>query len=235
MLTRYRSHCIRGLTLVETIVVILVFTLLLVVAIQILLGGINAWKKGQARNDLRATGRQALEQIASDFRQATYTTGNTNVTPAPGASPTAVLSFQRQPQGNTSSGASTDTVTYTIDSSTHSLLRSESGSVNTKVVIASGIVDTTNSYFQWSTDSTTQVCMRINLALVQKAAEAGTLSSNTRETLTLSTSIYQMAYPVAEDTTVEMNGASRTPAAVLTASYSPSPSDLSDPRPLAFR
>ena len=125
-----RSRQRRGLTLVETIVVIFVFSLLTLTITQLLNGGLRAWRKGQARPTYYKT-----------------------------------LALTRTPAG----GGTTTSVTFTIDSTTRQLTRTESSVVT---VLAENVVDqdsagTARSYFTFV--DTTNTTVGLKLWLVQNA------------------------------------------------------------------
>ena len=159
-----RSRQRRGLTLVETIVVIFVFSLLTLTITQLLNGGLRAWRKGQARFTLRTDARDALDQVQAEIRQAT--TAPTLSNPFSG-SPTyyKTLALTRTPAG----GGTTTSVTFAIDSTTRQLTRTESSVVT---VLAENVVDqdsagTARSYFTFV--DTTNTTVGIKLLLVQNA------------------------------------------------------------------
>ena len=129
----------RGLTLVETIVVIFVFSLLLVTIVSLLQGGIAAWKKGNKQTIVRAGLRKAMDEVTADLR--------TMVRGAPQTPGAQVLTFTFF--RSISSSSTPVSTTYTIDNTTKTLQRSESG---VTVVVAEdidpGSASPYNAFFQ---------------------------------------------------------------------------------------
>ena len=126
-----RGRSGRGLTLVETLVVIGVFAVLLVTILQLLNGGIAAWKKGNTQTQLRAGVRKALDDVSADLR--------TMVRGSPQTPAAIVTTFTFNRCVNAAGLPSDVTTTYIIDNATQTLQRTEAG---VTVVIAENIVNT---------------------------------------------------------------------------------------------
>lgn len=207
----------RGLTLVETIVVIFVFSMLTLTITQLLTGGIQAWKRGNTRMKLRADAREALDQIQADFRQCSGV-GVGVITPSAAGAPSATLQFSRY--DNTGNGA-TKIITYTINSAARTLTRQEGTDTS---VLAENVVDidprdnAPKSYFQWQDSGLTT--MGVHLYLVQDAAvqllNAG--ASQSLESITMHSGAYWAGQGPSNTAT------NRVPVSVVT------PASLLDPR-----
>jgi len=209
----------RGLTLVETIVVIFVFALLTLTITQLLTGGIRAWKKGQAKSTLRASARTALDQVSTELRQAiTFTDPSSSNDYAKKSS----ITFQRTTVG--SLGMSTVYVSYDISGT--NLVRREAG--GSDVTIAENVVATdprdgqVKSYFQRmaTTDGRT---WRVVVTTVENASLLSGTSPTSLESVTLSSTVYLQGLTVS----------GTNPPAI--AQDLVVPGSLADPRGMAFR
>lgn len=228
MRVRTASSRPRGLTAVETIVVVFVFSLLLVSLISLLNGGIKAWKKAQVRNKLRADARAAVDQIAAEFRQnQSSTIGSLNTTAPATPNPTVdnVLSFTRY-----DNDGSTYNVVYTINDTAHTVDRYDSKTATTTVIaenvvgLQPGSATTRYSYFQWADPGPSQTTMIINLQVADYNDDVNSIPSQTvlaqRDSVTLRTSAYFMA-------------ANKSAANTIAPAAFSAPTDLRDPRRLA--
>lgn len=208
----------RGLTLIETIVVIFVFSLLTLTITQLLTGGIQAWKRGNTRMKLRADAREAVDQIQADFRQCSGV-GVGVITPSAAGAPSSTLQFSRY--DNTGTGA-TKIITYTINSAARTLTRQEGTDVT---VLAENVVDidprdsARKSYFQWQDSGLTT--MGIHLYLVQDAA-VQLLNAGASQSLE-SVTMHSGAYWAGQGPSI--TSPNRVPVSVVT------PASLRDPRP----
>ncbi len=218
-----RAHAPRGLTLIETIVVIAVFALLAVTATQMLMGGVRAWRKGQMRTELRATARSAMDLILTDLRQMSSYTSPLTTSPSYDL---AMVKFKRDPS---SGDPTTVSVTYTFDISNHTLIRTESSEA---VVIAENVVYTdprsgvVKSFFQWDS---TYSNMKISLYVVEDATSLAAGDEKVREDVTLTSTAYKMiATPTGETP-------SNSPAVVADDVTTLRGADLADPRGVPFR
>lgn len=160
-----------GLTLIETIVVIFVFSILLLTIIKLLQGGIAAWKKGSTQTSLRAGVRKALDDVTADLRTLVYLKS-----PPPGlpvgtiqtvGAAVTYFTFNRAVANAGASPPYTEVnTTYTIDNATSTLQRTENG---VTVVVAENIVCTdpragqTNprSFFQSYDDKGSKVYVQL--------------------------------------------------------------------------
>lgn len=177
----------RGTTLIETIVVIAVFSLLALTITWLLIGGLRAWHRGQTRTVLRADARYAVDQIQADFRQ------NKSVTTPTTASQSLTLAFTRY--ANTI-GNPDISITYTINTAAHTLTRQDSSGTT---VIAENVVDNDprptgkKSYFAWE-DFPNKTTMGIHLYLVEQASLGLTSSSSAfLETAEIHSSAYWLS------------------------------------------
>ncbi|MBM3464284.1 MAG: type II secretion system protein [Armatimonadetes bacterium] len=228
----------RGLTLLETVVTIGVFAILFGVATMLLIGGVNAWRQGQQKNELRAAGRNAVDMLLQDMRQATSISS-----PSPSASNTGqALVFQRPGPND----VGTFTITYTIEN--NALIRSDGSN---KVVIAENVVGTDprttpsgSSFFGWYRENkTTQTAgyagwtLKVSLYMVTNASTIATTDRTKRQDISLTTSIFQMTQVVGEPSTypAAANSTNGTTYPAASLSSVPAPTDLSDPRPLPFQ
>lgn len=209
----------RGLTLVETIVVVFVFALLALTIVQLLTGGIRAWKKGQAKSTLRASARTALDQVATELRQAiTFTSPSGSNDYAK----KSLITFQRAQVG--SLGVSTVYISYEIVGT--NLVRREAG--GNDVIIAENVVNTdprdgqTKSYFQRLVTADGRT-WRIVITTVENASTLSSSSQNTLESVTLSSTVYLQGL-----TTSGTNPPAIAQDLVV-------PGSLTDPRGMAFR
>lgn len=216
--TRFR---LRGLTLIEVIVVAFVFSLLTLTLTQIMVGGLRAWRKGQTDLKLRADARNAIDQIQSDLHQVVP--AGMSIPALASASKSNELQFTRS---NFTTGVlgAPFTVDYYIDNTTYQLTRedNESGAAR-YVVVAESVVGTDPrtggiaSFFVWSPSPTT---MRIVLYMVQDAALNLSSTNFQLDSITESSSAYLM--------TSNPLGAGPNPPSSFNV-----PTDLRDPRPMA--
>lgn len=210
----------RGLTLAEVIVVVFVFSLLTLTCTKIMIGGMDAWQKGQVRMKLRSDGRYAIDTFIADFRQCSQTSvpgGNNFIT-------NGGLTCEFNRFDNTGTGTTYE-VEYQITTS-YTVTRTNvtSGQI---VVLAQNVIPVNSaqgSYFYWADGNYTR--MGIQLTLVNQAYINQTINLGFNEDyIQLSSSAY---YPGSQYINDSSHGFPFTGVA--------EPSDLADPRgPLRMR
>jgi len=60
----------RGVTLIELIIALAIFSILLILAYSIFFSGINTWNRGEDKADIIQNARFAVEMISTDIRRA---------------------------------------------------------------------------------------------------------------------------------------------------------------------
>lgn len=214
----------RGLTLIETIVTIFVFSLLVLTITQLLTGGIRAWQRGNTRMKLRADARDAIDQIQADFRQFTgdLTLGNFVPQPASPQTKSGQLLFKRYRNPNSTS-TSAQVIQYFMNTTTNQIVRTD-GDTNTNTVVAENVVvlDTRDnvlkSYFQW--EDATNTTMGIYLYLEQDATTQLAAGKMGLESVSLQSGAFWVGQGVPNANTAHVS----LPLAAST------PSSLRDPR-----
>ncbi|MGM9999480.1 MAG: type II secretion system protein J [Candidatus Bruticola sp.] len=153
----------RGFTLVELLIAIAMFSLFTLTLTQLLMGGIDAFKRGQVITTLKSDVKSCLTQIESDLRFANsrssftdpvYTSGNQSLS----------ASFYRFPARDidwtVDGSTSTYKVDYTIDKEGDTYVLNYAKKSGTKYKMIDNVMLSTvpgqagtsgnyNSYFQW--------------------------------------------------------------------------------------
>ncbi len=93
----------KGMTLVEAMVTVFIFTILMAASLQVMLSGSDIWQTNKVRTELQQELRKAIDWMKEDLRQ-TGSSGITNV-PADGSTKTTITFY-------TASGVTSGSVTW---------------------------------------------------------------------------------------------------------------------------
>jgi prepilin-type N-terminal cleavage/methylation domain-containing protein len=201
----------RGFTLVETIVVLFVFSLLLLSLTQLMKGSLRAYHKGATQTTLKTEARSAIDVITSDFRQGS---GNTSQAipgdpTCSGAVKSNILQIYRW---DNNGSALPQIISYTIDPVTCNLIRLNN-SDNTQTLVAENVFyeagNPKSSYFKWDTSNMDPVTkkgltLEVNIYVVEEAKTLTTQRAKSRQELGMATKIMMRTSTTASDPVVDV-------------------------------
>ncbi|MBQ7567262.1 type II secretion system protein [bacterium] len=144
-----RRH--RGMTLVEILVAMALFSIFTLTLTQLLMGGMRTYKRGQAISSLRSDLKLAMETVANDVRVANSIGGLVGGTKSLGFN----LTTYRQDLTNASQTETTaTTISYSLSADEGVLIRTV-GTTSTLVardLLVNSVAGSSESYFLLSND-----------------------------------------------------------------------------------
>jgi prepilin-type N-terminal cleavage/methylation domain-containing protein len=185
-----------GFSLAEVLVVIAVFSVFTLTLANLMLGGMQTFRKGEAMTSMRQDLRSALDLISADLRQAA---GDVSEPSTASSDKSLVLEFARYHSPDSDdSDVHTHTIHYEINAFTNQLTRSDEEE-GTEVLVAENILvgeelgeEATGdplSYFTWA--RVLSGSESASTALSGPTLQVSLTATRQDQTLTMSTDITQ--------------------------------------------